>query len=363
MNYNKAKLNDLIFEILRTALAILISIGLVVLIIMVVSGEPIEAIKTLFLGPLTSKRRIGNIIELAIPLTFCGLAISLTFRAKQINLVSDSAFYSGAMAATVCALFLNLPAPLTILISLLAGAAVGGILGFIPAFMKIRFGAMELVTSLMLNYVMGSIVQHILTQIRDANKMALESLSWSPALALPRIIDGTRIHAGIFILILCIIAVSVFMYKTKGGYALRMTGTNMEFAHYSGIPVTKIMIGAQLVGAALAGLGGSTEILGMYTCFKWVKSPGYGFDGVIIATLARNNPAMVPFAALFLAYIRTGADILNRSSDISFEIVSVIQATIILLIASSAFLANMKQKSLERATIKSGNSAEGGVKA
>jgi len=364
MNYNKAKLNDLLFEVLRTALAIIIAVGIVVVIIAFISGDPLDALKTLFLGPFASKRRIGNIIELAIPLTFCGLAISLTFRARAINLVSDGAFYSGAMATAICALVLvDLPPMAVVVISLIVGTIVGGILGAIPAVMKIKFGSMELVTSLMLNYVMSSIVRHYLTEFRDSKKMALETTDWNPAIILPRIIDGTRIHAGIFILLVCIVAVSIFMFKSKGGYALRMTGTNKDFAHYSGIPVTKVLVGAQVAGAALAGLGGSTEILGMYSSFKWTISPRYGFDGVIIATLARNNPIMVPFAALFLSYIRIGADILNRSSDISLEIVSIIQATIILLIASSAFLGNLKQKSLEKATIQSEPAEKGGAKA
>ena len=151
-------------------------------------------------------------------------------------------------------------------------------------------------------------------------------------------------------MILVSILCYIFLYKTKWGYALRATGENEKFALYSGIPVTKVVIWAQIIGTALAGLGGSVEMLGMHSTFKWTASPGYGFDGVIIATLARNNPGLVPFAAFFLAYVRTGADILNRTSDIPAEIISIVQATIIVLVAAEAFLSKWKEKQIVKQT-------------
>lgn len=352
MNTQKAKRNEMVFELLRTFVAIGIALVIVVIVIMFVSDEPAKAMKALFLGPLSNKRRIGNVIELAIPLTFCGLAIAITFRAKQFNLIADSAFYAGGFVSFIIALKLNAPTPLVILLALVGGTVIGAFLGSIPAIMKLKLGAMELVSSLMLNYIVGFIILYFLTdKVRDPNSMELRSVSLPKGLNLGTLIPGTRIHYGLIIAILCVVIASVFLFKNKRGYELRMTGSNQNFALFSGIAVSQTIVGAQVLGASIAGLGGAVEMLGIYDNFKWSKSPGYGFDGIIIATLARNNPALVPFAALFLAYLRNGADILNRTVDVPYEIVSVIQATIILLIAAKAFLGQLKQRALVKQTI------------
>ena len=361
MMYYKAKRNDLLFEILRSFLAISIAIVIVVITIFFVSGRPFEALNMLFLGPLATVRRIGNIFEFAIPLIFTGLALALIFRARQFNLAVDGAFYAGAMACTLVGLYLKMPPAIVIFLGLLAGAVVGGMLGAIPAIIKEKLGAMELVTSLMLNYAVGFVVLFILTNfIRSPISMTLESIRLPREVNLMVIIPGTRIHLGLIFAIVCVALASIFLYRTKWGYALRITGSNREFAHYSGIPDKQVVIWTQIAGCALAGFGGATDLLGLYTSFRWNQSPLYGFDGIIIAALAKQNPMLVPIAALFLAYVRVGADILNRSGEVPFEIVSIVQATIILLIAATGFLKGLKQKNLERQIALLEKATEGG---
>ena len=347
--HDKAKRIDMLFEILRTILSLFIAIVLVVIIIFFVSGRPFDALEMLFIGPFATTRRIGNIVELAIPLIFTGLGLTLIFRAKQINLAVDGGFHGGAMAATLVGLYLNAPPVVVVILALLAGAVTGGILGAIPAIIKETVGASELVTSLMLNFIVGFVVLFFLTNVvRSGTAMALQSENLPADVTLPGIIAGTRIHLGLVFALVCVVLVGIFMFRTKWGYALRMTGSNREFAHYSGMPVRKIVIWTQIAGCALAGFGGAVELLGMFSSFRWVQSPGFGFDAIIIAVLAKLNPWMVPVTALFLAYIRVGADILNRSGDVPFEIVSVVQATLIILIAATGFLRHLKQKTLEK---------------
>jgi len=134
------------------------------------------------------------------------------------------------------------------------------------------------------------------------------------------------------------------MKKTRWGYRIRLTGANAKFAQYSGIDTNAVIVYSQVIGGFIAGLGGSIEILGMYTRFSWQTLPGYGWDGVIVAILARNNPIFVPVAAFFLAYLRIGADIMSRYSDVPNEFVTLIQGTIIILIAASSFLAKYRHR-------------------
>jgi len=201
----------------------------------------------------------------------------------------------------------------------------------------------------MLNFVVGFVVLFLLTNVvGSGTAMALQSENLPSDVTLPGIISGTRIHLGLIFALICVVIVGIFMFRTKWGYALRMTGSNREFAHYSGMPVRKVVVWTQIAGCAIAGFGGAVELLGMFNSFRWVASPGFGFDAIIVAVLAKLNPWMVPVTALFLAYIRVGADILNRSGDVPFEIVSVVQATVIILIAATGFLRHLKQKTLEK---------------
>jgi simple sugar transport system permease protein len=123
-----------------------------------------------------------------------------------------------------------------------------------------------------------------------------------------------------------------------------MVGLNSKFAGYSGISIAGVVLLAQVLSGAIAGLGGAVEILGVFRRFQWLASPGYGFDGVIIAILSRNNPLLVPFGALFLAYLRTGADVMAMYSDVTSEMVSLIQAVIILLVTAEAFLSGYRHR-------------------
>lgn len=338
-------------EVLRTILAIAIALIIILILVFFVSSEPLKAVEQLFLGPLSSVRRFGTVIETMIPLTFTGLAISITFSSNRFNLISDSTFQFGGILAIYIALTSPFGPVPTIILILLASALVGGLFGLVPAYLHEKFNADVLVNSLMLNYVIGHFANYILNNIvRDPQSAALQSYPLPEGVNLGQLVPKTRIHAGLIIVLVIVVIAYIVVKKTKWGYKLRVTGENEHFAKYSGVNVAMVTIIAQVIGAGIAGLGGAVEMLGIYDTYMWTASPGYGFDGVIIATLARNNPAMVPVAAFFLAYIRAGADIMNRSTDVPAEIVSIVQAVIIILIAAQAFLSKWKQRRIIKAS-------------
>lgn len=333
------KTKDILFEVGRILIGIIIALLVGLVIILFISEEPGEAFKFFLFGPFSSVRRIGNIIEMSIPLIFTGLAVSVVFQAREFNIGAEGQFFLGAVVATIIGIVLEVPPiihiPLVLLFSLLAGGSVG----FISGYLKVQWGASELVSSLMMNYVCLKLGIYIINNFfLDTAAGALVSLPIRKTAWLQQFIPSTRIHWGIFIVIAVVILVYYFLYFTKLGYALRMTGINEDFANYSGIKTTSVILFSHFLSGALAGLGGAVEILGIYRRFRWLALPGYGFDGIIIATMARNNPLYVPLAALFLAYIRNGADIMNRMSDVPSEIVSIIQALIILLVTAEALL-------------------------
>jgi len=161
---------------------------------------------------------------------------------------------------------------------------------------------------------------------------------------IPNLIPKTRIHFGLFIVIGMIFITYYFLYRTKWGYSIRMTGLNQKFADYSGINTTSVIVYSQVIGGIIAGIGGATELLGMYTRFQWQTLPGYGWDGMMVAILARNNPALVPVAAFLLAFLRIGADLMARMTDVPSEVVSIIQAIMIIFVAAESFLATWRHR-------------------
>jgi simple sugar transport system permease protein len=199
----------------------------------------------------------------------------------------------------------------------------------------------------MQNYIVAFFVQYLLNYVvRDPDSYAIQSYALPEDVSLFRFIPGTRIHVGLILLLVVVVIAYIILYRTKWGYILRVTGLNEKFAKYSGVKVAFVIIIAQVLGTAIAGLGGAVEMFGIYNTFKFAASPGYGWDGIIVATLAKLNPAFVPVAALFIAYIRVGADVLNRSTNIPPEIVSIVQAIIILFIAAKAFMKAAKEKKI-----------------
>jgi ABC-type uncharacterized transport system permease subunit len=335
------------FDFFKTIIAVLIALALALLVIAFVSETPFEAIKLFVVGPLQKKFRIGNILEMMTPLMFTGTAICVMYQANQFNMIGEGAFLIAANITTWFAITHTTWAGLPLkVVCLIIGVVIGTCAAFIPAILKAKFNANEVVSSIMMNYILLKLSDYILLYVlKDVATGYQASYPLPPQAKLPKIWPGTRVHFGFILGLIVCVVMYFFIYRTKWGYEIRMVGSNQHFARYSGISVVSVAMATQLIGGAIAGLGGSTEILGLYDRFIWFGTqPGYGFDGIMVGVLAKNNPLYVPFAALFLAYMRTGADVMNRLTDVPIEFVSVVQGLIIMLVAAEMFLAKYKHK-------------------
>lgn len=335
------------FEAFKTAVAILIALGIALLVISLVSKEPIEAIKAFAFGPLEKKTRLGNIVEMMTPLIFTGTAICVMYQANQFNMISEGAFLLAANITTYFVLSFSYLGGFGLQVGgMLVGVIVGACAASIPAALKAKWKANEVVSSIMLNYILMQIANYILyNKMKDTKAGLQASFKIPDGAQLANIVKGTRIHTGIIVALVVVVLAYIFIYKTKWGYEIRMVGANQNFARYSGINVIGVAVMAQIIGGAIAGLGGSVEQLGMYNRYIWYgKSPGYGWDGIMVGILAKNNPLYVPLAAFFLAYLRTGADVMNRVSDVPVEFINIVQAIVIMLIAAQMFMSKYKHK-------------------
>jgi ABC-type uncharacterized transport system permease subunit len=316
----------------------LLLLVMAVVIIPVVSGldDPRAAVAMFLLGPVSSLRNIGDVVETATPLLFTGLAVSLMFRAGMFNLGAEGAFYLGGVVSTW--VLLNLPLPDWAMAStaIVVGGLVGGLVCLLPGWMKARYGSSELVTSLMLNYAALFVGLYIVNyMLRDPNAGAMLSYRLPAAGRLARLVPGTRIHVGALIGLLACLLGSLYLFRTRWGYEARLVGANPAFARNLGLSVAGIGIGVQALGGFIAAAGGAVEIQGMYTRFAWSELPGLGWNGLVVAILAGNNPLLIPPAAITMAYLEVGGDMLARNFNVPLEMVGLIKALVILLATAS----------------------------
>lgn len=337
------------FNIIRTMMAIVISLLVSMALIFLVSEEPGEAIFQLLFSPFQKSRNFLQVLQNFVPLTFTGLAIAVMFSANQFNMAAEGSFYMGGVMASVIACKLALPLGIHPLLAIFIAGMVGSFVCVIPGLFKVNWGANEIVSSLMLNYVILYVGRYVL------GHFLLDPLAGYPASTrFPETVTLHSfpflfgIHSGIFMAILAIVLVWYLMERTKWGYEIRLTGSNEKFAKYSGINVSAVIVIAQAIGGFLAGAGGGIQALGMYERFSWVNLMGTGFDGIIIAILAKNNPKFIPLAVFFLSYLRVGAEIMSRRTDVTIELVAVVQAMIILFVGAKMFLQRYRHQMIVR---------------
>ena len=356
------------FQIIRTTVAMAVAVLVAFIIILAVSDSPLESIRIFLVKPFSSLRYIGNIIETATPLIFSGLAMAVLFRSNLFNLGGEGVYFIAGIAGSLAAIYLRLPIIVLPLISILCGVLAGSCVMMVPGFLKAKYNANEMVVSLMMNSIMLGVGCFVLNNVmRDTSTSALVSFKYQENALLPRIIPGTKVHLGFLIALACAAVVHVLLFRTKTGYSIRVTGTIAKFSSYSGINVKGVILKVHLIAGILCGLGGIIECLGLHSRFEWTALPGYGFDGCMIAMLAGNSPFGVIGSALFVGYLRVGADLVNRFSDVPTEMIAILQSIIILLISAERFLHKYKQKWIEKDAhldpAGRGSSVEGGSEA
>ncbi|AEH51291.1 ABC transporter permease [Pseudothermotoga thermarum] len=339
-------------ELARFAITILIALLVGYIFLSFTTDNPNEAFRFFISGPLSTQRRFFEFLNNATPLIATGLANALVFQAKIFNIGAEGQFFFGAFGAMLCALTFPRISYIHLLLTLLTGAAFGAIWATVPAMFKAKWKASELVSSLMMNYISYYLVLFLVNNyFRDKAAGALVSYRF-PETAWLATLTWYRLNSGLFINLALAFLIGFIVYRSKFGYQIRIVGANKKFAFFSGIETSSVVFWVQILSGAIAGFGGAIEISAMYRRFVWQSLPGYGFDGIIVAILARNNPLLVPLSALFIAYLRTGANVMARTTGIAPEIVIVLQAIMIFLITAEALLEKFKTKVIEKEAMK-----------
>jgi general nucleoside transport system permease protein len=289
-----------------------------------------------FGGSLGSGPAVAETLVQMIPLLISGLAVALAFHAGLFNIGVEGQLVVGGLVAGVVGATAQLPAPLLMLVCILAGMAGGAAWALIPALLKAYRGVHEVVTTIMMNFVATSIAEFAVAPngpfVSAGQPSATERV---PAGAqLPIIWGGTRLHAGLLIAIAAIIIVLWLLYRTPAGFKLRLMGANAGAARASGISISRVTILALLGSGALGGLAGAVQVLGVYGRFFASFSPGYGFDAIAVALLGALSPIGVGAAAFFFAVLHSGSVQMQAVAGISREMVGVVSGLVVAFVAA-----------------------------
>ena len=331
-------------EVGRAVTALLIALLVALLVVLATSKDPVKAFTTLLTGPLSSNRTLGLWVDEIAKLTLTGLAFSLVFQARQFSMGVQGQVYMGGLFAALVAMSPIGATPLAIPVALTAAMLAGAFYGFLPGYAKARFGANEIVSSLMLNYIAILVVNFLVrAYLAPAGSGQLMTDDFPETAVFPAIVPGTRFDLGIVIALLATFVVWFVLYRTAWGLKLRLVGHNPGFAEYAGIPAGFIMVSAMTVAGAVGGLLGAVFVQGRaFGNLSVDFDGGLAFEGILIAIVARSRPLAVPFVALFYGYLRQGAQLMGLRTDVPSEMIGVVQAIIILLVASSFSLPGKK---------------------
>ncbi len=320
---------------------------------LIAAGAPVlSAYGQMFLGVFGSVFTFTEMLTRATPLIFTGLAAAVAFRAKLWNIGGEGQLYLGALAAVwIGTGMIDGPPALMIPLVLLAGAMAGG-LGMVgPAVLKTRFGADEVVTSLLLNFIILIFVQMMLEgPFKDPMGLGWpQSEPIIDAAILPQLMERMRLHAGFLLALGTALIASVIMTLTVWGFRVRAVGENAAAARHAGIRVNRTYLAVAFASGGLAGLAGVSEVAGLKGYLTADLSPGFGYTGIVVAMLAGLSPTGVVIAALFVASVFVGADSMSRAMGVSSFLADLIVSMSLICVLLGGFFSRFHVRIKARA--------------
>lgn len=311
-----------------------------------------KAYEAFLLGPVSRVNRWAIWIQDALTLILVGLAIAIVFRAEQFSLGAEGQLYLGALVSGIIALNMtNVPSYIGVPLALAGAIIIGMLYGLIPGVLKAYLGANELVSTLMLNVVAIKFFDLVLVnQLKPPQAGYNASAPFPESGVLSPMVGGTQVTVGALLVVAAVLIVWYLLNRTPLGYEIRMVGANLKFAAYGGVNTRRTIMLSMSISGAFAGLAGAHLSMGIFRQLLQNMSVGLAFEGVVVSLLARNNPLVIPFTGLLYAYLRAGAQFMERDANVSFEIVRVVQAIIILLITAEGLFTFARGRAKARKT-------------
>ncbi len=310
------------------------------------AGAPVGRTYGLLLqGGFGSVFALSETLTRAIPLMLTGLAATVAFKARLFNIGAEGQLYVGALAAIAVGGLhggtgFALPPALLFVLMMLAAALAGALLLLGPALMKARLGVDEVVTTLLLNFIVLLLVSLMLDgPMKDPTAMGWpQSVALMSELELSKLIPQTRVHSGLLWGLALSVGLWALLKYTVLGFDIRAIGANARAAAFAGVSVTRTVVLVAMLSGALAGLAGAIEVAGRTSYLTLDMSPGYGYSGIVIAMLAALHPLGVVAASVFVAGVLVGADSMSRAIGVPTYIADVIVAASLISVLVATLL-------------------------
>ena len=306
-----------------------------------ISGySPLESYKAIFGVSLGTVKGFALSLSQATPIMFTGLSFALAYRVRMINTGAEGQLYAGAMAAALVGAYItNLPGVIHVPLALLAAIVAGGAVAFFVALAKIKFGANEIIMTLMLNEIIQLFTSYLANgPLKPPGSGVGQTERIADSAKLVKLIPQTQLTIAIFVVIIVAILLQFMLDRTVFGYEIQVTGLNLRAAKVAGISVPKTYLTTFALSGAVAGLGGAAMVLGVNYRFIEGFSSGYGFAGISVAALAAYSPVGVILSAFLIGILKAGTITLNRTTSIPVEFVDVIQVLVIIFVAAPALI-------------------------
>jgi simple sugar transport system permease protein len=326
---------NLLLPLVAVTAALVLCSGLIAM----AGANPIAAYWAMFSSALGTRFNLVETMVKAAPLIFTGLAVAVAFRAKFWNIGAEGQLLAGAMAAAFIGAREDLPTAVLVPAMIAGGAMAGALWALVPALLKTHFRVDDVVSSLLLNFV---IFYAMMALLDGPWKDPLSGYPDSPDIRMdaefPILLQATRLHLGILLGLLAAPLAWFLMARTTLGFAIRAVGENPVAARYGGLNIAAVIVATAAISGALAGLAGVGEVAGIHFQVMAGLSPGYGYTGIVIAMLARLNPLGVVPAAIYLSIIITGAEAMSRATGVPVFAAEVIQgASLLTMLAALLF--------------------------
>ena len=329
--------------VLIPIIAAVVSLLFAAIPLLAAGANPFVAYVEMAKGVFGSVFAISEMLTRATPLIYTGLAAAIAFRAKLWNIGAEGQLYLGAIAAvTVGSGFFDLPAVLLLPLIIVLGGCAGAVGMAAPTYLKVRFGADEVVTTLLLNFIIIIFLQMLLEgPLQDP--MGLGWPQSAPILdqgMFPPLIDRMRVHSGLILAVLLAVIAHFMIKYSVWGFKLRAVGENSAAAKHAGININRSLFGVALLSGGLAGLAGVSEVAGLKGYLTADLSPGYA--GIVVAMLAGLSPLGVLIASVFIASVFVGADSMSRAMGISSFLADLVVSVSLLCVLVGGFISKFK---------------------
>ncbi|MDL2293135.1 ABC transporter permease [Ruminococcaceae bacterium OttesenSCG-928-D13] len=348
-------------------LSILVALLLGAIIMAVMGFNVGKAYGSLLNGAFGSLNSLSETMIQMVPLLFCALSYAIAYRCGLINLGAEGQLYAGAVCGSIVGAHLSgLPAIIHIPLCIIAGFIGGAVMGCIVGFLKMKFGASELITTIMLNYIVMEFVSFCVTNapFKDMTPGAAPRMPIvQDSAKLPLIMSGTRLHLGILLALVGILVYYFFMWRTTRGYEMRVIGMNPNAGRYSGMNIRSNSILAMLIAGGFAGIGGTVQIIGLQYFLTEGFSNNFGFSGIAVALLGNTHPLGIAVSSVLFGALNAGGVKMQLLAEVPAAAIYMIQGMIILFAVSRELFRwfGSGGKFITQKLFKSGNKEKGGA--